>query len=212
MKEAILFVLVGLALALAGFSAEATEYAPVEFLKATDVQLGQYPIEAHRLSPARQAELGLRPYVLPEDTLFFNHQKDGRFALKLMKKGTVILVDKDGVGRYEESCGNRIIDPRKLQGPAVEIPRTNMLLQAMEKPQTKAPEQSEMDSARAWVRGLPEPARMAAHGLSWIAASALLLLAAILAFWGLSVVFGKTRHNINDRGWHQPAPPPGQPI
>lgn len=204
MKFANIFAFVFAALiAFASSAVGAVDYSPVKFIQAEDVHLGQFPIEKGRLSPARQAQLGLRPYALDADGLFFNHQQGGKFALKVMKKGTIVLVDKDGTARYEESCGNRLIDPAslttKLVPPVVIDP-------PLVGPENKNPGPSTIDGLRDWVKTLPEPARLAAPALGWLAMLGLLTAAAILAFWGLSALFGAARHNINARGWHRANP------
>ncbi|MBI4133444.1 hypothetical protein HY478_02415 [Candidatus Uhrbacteria bacterium] len=129
----------------------------------------------------RQAELGLRPHALEEDALLFNYQKRaGQFALKPLKAGTIVLVDKDGVPRYEEKCGNRLIDPRQL---------TPVVAAVAPPPQPASrPEVSGLDAARTWVAKLPEPAKLAVHGLAWLAALALLAGGLILAIWGLGAL------------------------
>lgn len=201
MVTAIMAALLG----FGSFCASAAEYAPVSFLHASEAQLEQFPIEGKRLSAARQAELGLRPYSLQSDALFFNHQREGKFALKLMKTGTVVLVDKDGTPRYEEKCGNRLVDPQKLQAPEPKseigepyFPQPPIVVQAPE------PKVSALDSVRAWVNKLPEPAKLATHALGWLGALALLAAALVLAFWGLSALVGSARHSVNARNWHRP--------
>lgn len=192
-----------LALVAVAFSmcASAGEYAPVVFTKATEVQLDKFPIEAKPLSAARQAELGLRPYSLQSDALFHDHQRAGKFVLKLLKAGTIVLVDEDGTPRYEEKCGNRLIDPENFASSDVILPQPTFQQTFS---QVGGHEPSVMDSARAWVKSLPEPARLAAHGLGWLAALALLVAALVLAFWGLSALVGSARHNINANNWHRP--------
>ena len=183
--------------------ASAGEYATVMFTKAAEVQLDQFPIEAKPLSATRQAELGLRPYALPSDGMFFDHQRGGKFAMKLLKSGTLVLVDKDGIPRYEEKCGNRIFNPKQFAPSVPAIPQQTFQ-QAFS--QAGGHEPSAIDSARAWVKSLPEPVKLAAHGLGWLAAVALLIGVAVILFGLLSALVGTVRHNINANNWHRQTP------
>lgn len=196
LKNVLVLVLLGVVLAI--FGANAAEYAAVSQMKAKDVQIDQFPIEAKRLSVARTAELGLRPYALESDGFFLNHQKDGKFVLKLLKEGTIVLVDKDGTPRYEEKCGNRLIDPRKLAPAAVPL-KPFAPIPGLEI--NTPPESSALDSARAWVNKLPEPAKLATKGLGWLAALGLLAAAGILVLWGLGALSGNARQHYNAHGW-----------
>lgn len=187
----VLFAAIVAAMMFVG-QAVAAEYAPVQFTKGEQVQLDKFPIEKARLTAARQADLGLRPYKLDADAVLFDHQKDGKFVLKVLAAGTLVLVDEDGTPRYEEKCGNRLIDP------AVFAPKP--VAAAPQPPAASAPEKSRTDSAREWLGKQPEPLKLAAHGLGWLAALALLLGATILAFWGLNALIGTVRHNIIAKG------------
>ncbi len=198
--QKLLLVVVAVAFSLC---ASAGEYAPVVFTRAAEVQLDKFPIEAKPLSAARQAELGLRPYSLQSDALFQDHQRAGKFVLKLLKAGTIVLVDKDGTPRYEEKCGNRLIDPKQFNPPPAIAP-AQPVQQSFN--QAGGHESSVIGSVRAWVQTLPEPAKLAAHGLGWLAALALLIAALVLAFWGLSALVGSARHSINSNNWHRPTP------
>lgn len=206
MKKSVQKLLLAVIAVVFSLCASAAKYAPVSYVLAEEAQLEQFPIEAKPLSAARQAALGLRPYALQNDVLFQDHQRGGKFALKLLKAGTLVLVDKDGVPRYEEKCGNRLIDPRSLS-PAKSEPVTATFAAL---PYVKDPllsdNPSAMDTARSWVNKLPEPAKLAIQGLSWLATLALLIAAAVLVFWGLSAMIGSVRHDINANNWHRPTP------
>lgn len=185
--------------------ANATEYASVTFAKASDAQLDQFPIEAKPLSAVRQAALGLRPYALQSGALFQDHQRAGKFVLKLLKAGTLVLVDKDGVPRYEEKCGNRLIDPRSLSAKSESATPTFAALPYVQDP-LLSDNPSALDTARTWFNKLSEPAKLAIHGLSWLAALALLIAVAVFLFGVLSALVGTVRHNINANGWFRPTP------
>lgn len=170
--------------------AASTVYAPVSPLRASDLDLNQFPVEKGPLSAKRQAELGLRPYVLTNEALFFNHQSGGLFSLKLMKAGTVVLVDKEGTPRYEEKCGNRLIGPREIKTPA---PKSE-IGDAFPAPkpivvEARPAEPSVASTIRGVFKGLPEPAKSAIEAIGFlgllgmVASVAILIGAGLLSLW-----------------------------
>lgn len=74
-------------------------------------ELDKFPIlKAGEMTPAKQAELGLRPVFLKDTMTVFNwFSDDGRFVYETLKIGTLVYVDRDDVIRYKADCTNRLV-------------------------------------------------------------------------------------------------------
>ncbi|MDQ5968885.1 MAG: hypothetical protein QG579_42 [Patescibacteria group bacterium] len=117
---AVLFILSLTSLASAKDSVLCTVVAP------EGAMLERYPTSSGPLSVAQTADLGLHPVRLTEATEVLNHQRNrvgcagGSWSAETLPAGTLVLVDKDGVLRYKQDCGNRlVVVPAKAQATIV---------------------------------------------------------------------------------------------
>lgn len=123
----ILFAL-ALVLSLASF-ASAADSVLCTVTAPEGAQLERYPTSSGPLSVGQTADLGLHPVRLLEPTLVLNHHRNraqcagGTWSKETLPAGTLVLVDGDGILRYKQDCGNRLVAiPAKAQATIVPAP------------------------------------------------------------------------------------------
>jgi len=92
-----------------------TSVAGVKAIPAK-AEISRFPILPGVLTNAQMAKYDLRPMMLDSAWTglnWYRNVRGGRFVYETLPKGTIVLVDKDGVIRYKADCGNRLIDVTK---------------------------------------------------------------------------------------------------